>query len=43
MRAEMRYHRAVQDLKTKQLQIQDHQKKFNEMQSRSVSNTLVST
>ena len=32
MRAEMRYHRAVQDLKTKQLQIHDHQKKFNEMQ-----------
>ena len=32
MRAEMRFHRAVQDLKTKQLQIQDHQKKFQEMQ-----------
>jgi len=32
MRAEMRYHRAVQDLKTKQLQIQDHQKKYQEMQ-----------
>ncbi|XP_076468743.1 coiled-coil domain-containing protein 146-like [Babylonia areolata] len=32
MRAEMRYHRAVEDLKTKQLQIQDHQKKFQEMQ-----------
>lgn len=28
MRAEMRYHRAVEDLKTKQLQIQDHEKKF---------------
>lgn len=32
MRAEMRYHRAVEDLKTKQLQIQDHQKKLQEMQ-----------
>ena len=32
MRAEMRYHRAVEDLKTKQLQIQDHQKKYQEMQ-----------
>ncbi|XP_013065193.2 coiled-coil domain-containing protein 146-like [Biomphalaria glabrata] len=32
MRAEMKYHRAVEDLKTKQLQIQDHQKKFQEMQ-----------
>ena len=28
MRAEMRYHRAVEDLKTKQLQIQDHEKKY---------------
>ena len=28
MRAEMRYHRAVEDLKTKQLQIQDNEKKF---------------
>ena len=28
MRAEMRYHRAIEDLKTKQLQIQDHEKKF---------------
>lgn len=34
MRAEMRYHRAIQDLKTKQLQIHDHQKKFNEMQAK---------
>ena len=32
MRAEMRYHKAVEDLKTKQLQIQDHQKKHQEMQ-----------
>ncbi|XP_025107836.1 coiled-coil domain-containing protein 146-like isoform X1 [Pomacea canaliculata] len=32
MRAEMRYHRAVEDLKTKQLQIQDHQKKSQEVQ-----------
>lgn len=32
MRAEMRYHRAVQDLKGKQLEIQDKQKKFQEMQ-----------
>ncbi|ELU12496.1 hypothetical protein CAPTEDRAFT_228195 [Capitella teleta] len=32
MRAEMRFHRAIQDLKTKQLQIQDHQKKYLEMQ-----------
>lgn len=32
MRAEMRFHRAVEDLKTKQLQIQDHQKKYQEMQ-----------
>lgn len=32
MRAEMRYHKAVEDLKTKQLQIQDHQKKNQEMQ-----------
>ncbi|KAL3853073.1 hypothetical protein ACJMK2_016653 [Sinanodonta woodiana] len=31
MRAEMRYHKAVEDLKTKQLQIQDHQKKHQEM------------
>ncbi|CAL1531513.1 unnamed protein product [Lymnaea stagnalis] len=31
MRAEMKYHRAVEDLKTKQLQIQDHQKKHQEM------------
>ncbi|XP_074646441.1 coiled-coil domain-containing protein 146-like [Tubulanus polymorphus] len=34
MRAEMRYHRAVEDLKTKKLQIQDNQKKFQEMQLR---------
>ena len=32
MRAEMRYHKAVEDLKTKQLQIQDHEKKHKEMQ-----------
>ncbi|XP_041349849.1 coiled-coil domain-containing protein 146-like [Gigantopelta aegis] len=32
MRAEMRFHRAVEDLKTKQLQITDHQKKYHEMQ-----------
>ncbi|BFZ08931.1 hypothetical protein BsWGS_11970 [Bradybaena similaris] len=32
MRAEMKYHRAVEDLKTKKLQIHDHQKKFQEMQ-----------
>lgn len=32
MRAEMRFHKAVEDLKTKQLQIQDHQKKHQEMQ-----------
>ncbi|XP_013383517.1 coiled-coil domain-containing protein 146 [Lingula anatina] len=32
MRAEMRYHRAIEDLKTKQLQIQDHAKKYQEMQ-----------
>ncbi|XP_064633168.1 coiled-coil domain-containing protein 146-like [Lineus longissimus] len=31
MRAEMRFHRAVEDLKTKKLQIQDHQKKYQEM------------
>ncbi|KAJ8301978.1 hypothetical protein KUTeg_020965 [Tegillarca granosa] len=31
MRAEMRYHKAVEDLKTKELQIQDHQKKHQEM------------
>ncbi|XP_060560310.1 coiled-coil domain-containing protein 146-like [Ruditapes philippinarum] len=31
MRAEMRYHKAVEDLKTKQLQIQDHEKKHKEM------------
>ena len=37
MRAEMRYHRAVQDLKTKQLQIHDHQKKYNEMQAKYVN------
>ncbi|XP_046567774.1 coiled-coil domain-containing protein 146-like, partial [Haliotis rubra] len=34
MRAEMRFHRAVEDLKTKQLQIQDHQKKHQEMQQK---------
>ena len=34
MRAEMRYHRAVQDLKTKQLEIQDKQKKYQEMQQK---------
>ena len=34
MRAEMRYHRAVEDLKTRQLQIQDHQKKYQEMQQK---------
>ncbi|KAH9508117.1 hypothetical protein Btru_054756 [Bulinus truncatus] len=32
MRAETKYHRAVEDLKTRQLQIQDHQKKYQEMQ-----------
>ncbi|WAR25693.1 CC146-like protein [Mya arenaria] len=32
MRAEMRYHKAVEDLKTKQLLIQDHEKKHKEMQ-----------
>merc|ERR1712244_188414 len=32
MRAEMRYHRAVEDLKTKQLQIQDLQKQYQEKQ-----------
>ncbi|XP_059175835.1 coiled-coil domain-containing protein 146-like [Physella acuta] len=32
MKAETKYHRAVEDLKTKQLQIQDHQKKYQEMQ-----------
>lgn len=32
MRAEMRYHKAVEDLKTKQLLIQDHEKKYKEMQ-----------
>ena len=42
MRAEMRYHRAVEDLKTKQLQIQDHQKKFQEMQIKSVGFWLLS-
>ncbi|XP_050405069.2 coiled-coil domain-containing protein 146 [Patella vulgata] len=34
MRAETRYHRAFEDLKTKQLQIQDHQKKYQEMQQK---------
>ena len=34
MRAEMRYHRAVQDLKAKQLEIQDKQKKYQEMQTK---------
>lgn len=32
MRAEMRFHRAREDLRTKHLQIQDHQKKHHEMQ-----------
>lgn len=36
MRAEMRYHRAIQDLKTKSLDIQDKQKKFAEMQIKCV-------
>ncbi|CAD5119583.1 DgyrCDS8185 [Dimorphilus gyrociliatus] len=31
MRAEMRFNRAVQDVKTKDLQIQDYQKKLNEL------------
>ena len=31
MRAEMRYRRAVEDLKTKQLQIYDHRKNCQEM------------
>ncbi len=34
MRAEMRYHRAVADLKAKQLEIQDKQKKYQEMQNK---------
>ena len=37
MRAEMRYHRAVEDLKTKQLQIQDHEKKFKGQNMSAVS------
>ena len=32
MRAEMRHQRALQDLKQKQLEIQDKQKKYQEMQ-----------
>uniref|UniRef100_A0A0B6Y001 Cilia- and flagella-associated protein 58 central coiled coil domain-containing protein n=1 Tax=Arion vulgaris TaxID=1028688 RepID=A0A0B6Y001_9EUPU len=32
IRAEMKYHRAVEDVKTKKLQILDHQKNFQEMQ-----------
>ncbi|XP_069141238.1 coiled-coil domain-containing protein 146-like [Argopecten irradians] len=32
MRAEMRFHKAIEDLKTKELQIQDHHKKHQEMQ-----------
>lgn len=42
MRAEMRYHKAVEDLKTKQLQIQDHEKKHKEMQLKSVLFTVIS-
>lgn len=32
MRAEMRFHRAAEDLKTKHLLINDHQKRHQEMQ-----------
>lgn len=31
MRAEMRYHKAREDKKTKELQIVDHKKKYQEM------------
>lgn len=41
MRAEMRYHRAVEDLKTKQLQIQDHEKKYKGMLLSLSMHTLV--
>ena len=40
MRAEMRHGRAIEDLKSKQLQIQDHQKKYQEMQIKLVTNLL---
>ena len=32
----MRFHKAIEDLKTKELQIQDHTKKHQEMQIRYV-------
>ena len=36
MRAETRYHRAVEDLKMKTLNIQDHEKKYREVQVRNL-------
>jgi len=38
MRAEKRHHKAVSDLKAKDLQIQDHHKKDSEMQVKYVNN-----
>ena len=34
LKAELRYHKAIEDLKTKELSIQDNSKKFTEVQKR---------
>lgn len=34
LKAELRYHKAIEDLKTKELAIQDNSKKFAEVQKR---------
>ena len=37
LKAELRYHKAIEDLKTKELAIQDNAKKFTEVQRRLAS------